>query len=37
LGVSQSVAAASLMWPSWAMSIEKCPRRLTAAGPPACR
>jgi len=35
-GVSQSVAAVSVMCPSWAMSIEKCPRRFTVAGPPAC-
>ena len=35
LGLSQSLAAISVMCPSCAMSIEKCPCRLTLPGPPA--
>ena len=35
LGCSQSAAATSAMCPSCAISIEKCPRRLTLPGPPA--
>ena len=37
LGSSQSVAAISVMWPSWAISIEKWPRSVTWPGPPAAR